>query len=128
MKLTGTQINALARSFYEKLEEKNKKEHSKKIEQEKLKHKDLYNNCMSILKKNDFLKELNTNITFGKVSTSLTIRRNSTFNSIFDNYAFRNAFEKNLPSIESIKQDIILATIDSKSVEDIMNSLNKKYK
>jgi hypothetical protein len=126
MKLDKRQINALATSFYKeiktKLNKTNKENYSKSLE----KFRANYNKGVKILNTNKFIKELE--ICIG-VNHYVDLKRNQSFENYTNAYSFRRMLEKDIDfNISDIEQDIVLATIDSGSIEDIMKVLKTKYK
>ena len=128
MKLTKNQIDALANKFYNdikiELDKKQEFEKEKKLKQ----YKDVYNKGVKILKDNNFINCIEVNCKIGKNTHPISLYAKSTFKEFTDNYIFKHLFKDNEASIDKIKEDIILATIDSKSVDDIMKVLTNKYK
>lgn len=128
MKLNKQQIEALANKFYDELiTEYNKVNEIFKNEQLK-KFKPNYEKGIKLLKDNSFLKSIDIKIDADK---SAELKKDYTFKDFTDSYWIRNSLkdiERNIPSIETITNDIILATIDSTSVDEIMKNLKQKYK
>jgi len=128
MKLNKQQIEALANKFYDELiTEYNKVNEIFKNEQLK-KFKPDYEKGIKLLKNNLFLKSIDIEIPDDK---SAELKKDYTFKDFTDSYWVRNSLkdiERNIPSIETITNDIILATIDSTSVDEIMKNLKQKYK
>jgi hypothetical protein len=130
MKLNNAQIKALADKFYNEIKVKQ----DKKDEDAKLaklnSFKPLYDRAIKILNENSDLI-YNINVKVNNNGNIVSLRKSETFKQWIDNYQFRNLCSSSLSkklTIENIKQDIILATIDSQSVEDIMKTLKTKYK
>ena len=80
---------------------------------------------------------MKTNIWLTSISINITndysaeLRNNDSFEDYTDSYYFRNVIKdikRNIPTKETIINDIILATIDSTSVDEIMKTLKQKYK
>ena len=80
---------------------------------------------------------MKTNIWLTSISIDITndysaeLRNNDSFEDYTDSYYFRNVIKdikRNIPTKETIINDIILATIDSTSVDEIMKTLKQKYK
>jgi hypothetical protein len=133
-KLNLTQINALSKKIYDDL---NKARNSKIVTADDLEnHLDrlpnaLFNagyeilNCIEALKEaqenyKEICRQLSVDFYTSNYATSILNVKNS----------YRNYLNRNLgfvPSVETIKQDIILATIDSDNMEDIINSVKSKY-
>jgi len=128
MKLNKQQIEALANKFYDELiTEYNKVNEIFKNEQLK-KFKPDYEKGIKLLKNNLFLKSIYIEISN---DYSAELKKDYTFKDFTDSYWVRNSLkdiERNIPSIETITNDIILATIDSTSVDEIMKNLKQKYK
>lgn len=128
MKLNKQQIEALASKFYNELiTEYNKINEVFRNEQLK-KFKPNYEKGIKLLKNNLFLKSIYIEI---PNDDSAELKKDYTFKDFTDSYWIRNSLkdiERNIPSIETITNDIILATIDSTSVDEIMKNLKQKYK
>jgi len=128
MKLNKQQIEALASKFYNELiTEYNKINEVFRNEQLK-KFKPDYEKGIKLLKNNLFLKSIYIEISN---DYSAELKKDYTFKDFTDSYWIRNSLkdiERNIPSIETITNDIILATIDSTSVDEIMKNLKQKYK
>lgn len=125
MKLDKRQINALATNFYKefkvKLDKTNKENKLKSLEKFRVD----YNKGIKLLKDNKFLHSININI---DQNNSVSLDKNKSFERYTNNYTFNDLLDENIKiSISDIESDIILATIDSKSVEDIMKVLKSKY-
>ena len=128
MKLNKQQIEALASKFYNELiTQYNKLNEVFRNEQLK-KFKPDYEKGIKLLKNNSFLQSIHIKIN----DTGLVeLKINNTFKDFTNHYWFRNSIkniERNIPSKETITNDIILATIDSTSVDEIMKNLKQKYK
>ncbi len=126
MNLNKTQIDALANKFYNEI--KNKL--SEKIEADKIKqlakYKANYEKGIKLLKENLWLDKIEINL---NKSYAATLRRTDTFEDYCEDWSFEKVIkisEKQI-SKNDIKNDIILATIDSTSVDDIMKILKTKY-
>ena len=133
-KLNLTQINALSKKIHDDLI---KARNSKIVTATDLdNHSDrlpstLFNaghevlNCIEALKEaqenyQEICKQLSVDFYSSNYNTSILHVKNS----------YRHYLNRNLgfvPSVETIKQDIILATIDSDNMEDIINSVKSKY-
>lgn len=128
MKLNKQQINALANKFYnEFITEYNKVNEVFKNEQLK-KFKPDYEKGIKLLKNNTWLDSININISD---SHSVQLFRKDSFDNYTNKYNFKNVIKnivRNKPSISIITNDIILATIDSTCVDEIMEKLKQKYK
>lgn len=130
MKLNNAQINALADKFYNEIKAKqDKKDEAAKLA--KLdSFKPLYDRAIKIINENSDLI-YNMTVKVNSNGNTVSLRKNETFKQWVDSYQFTNLVKlstnKKL-AIENIKQDIILATIDSQSIEDIMKTLKAKYK
>ena len=130
MKLNNQQITALAGKFYSELVEKTEK--IKKEERTKLteQFRANYNKGIKLLEKNDFVDNINISISKSKTAT---LTRNKSFESYINDWSIKNHLNEQIgvgkePSVSNIKEDIILATIDTSSVEEIMKVLKEKYK
>jgi hypothetical protein len=127
MKLNNNQINALASDFYKKLDDKYTEANQKarKIELEKFRSD--YNKGIKFLKANTFINNLSI-----KISDNYTalLQINMSFEEYTKSHTFNYVIETKKVSIglESIKRDIILSTIDAKSLDDIIEKLEEKYK
>lgn len=128
MKLTKNQIDALANKFYNEikieLDKKHQIEKDKKLEQ----YREVYDKSIKILKDNNFINNISINLKIGKNTHNISLYPKYTFNDFTDNYTFNRLCKDNEISISQIKEDIILATIDSASLDDIMKKLSIKYK
>jgi len=128
MKLNKQQINALASKFYnEFITEYDKVNEVFKNEQLK-KFKPDYEKGIKLLKNNAWLNSININISETYVAQ---LDKNNTFEDFSNNYRFKYILKnitRKIPSIAEITSDIILATIDSTSVDEIMKNLKQKYK
>jgi hypothetical protein len=126
IKLNKQQINALANTFRnELLEVENKK---KEVEKENIykKYKPLFIKVKKILANNEEIDEIYVKLI---KNNSSSINRKSDENNWISGYAMNNILKnKNIVTIDKIQNDIILATIDSISVDEIINSLKTKYK
>lgn len=129
MKLNKKQIETLAKKFYnEAIEVYNKQKLEEKLKQLE-KYKPLYDKGIAVLNKNNFLASINISIP-GKDSFEALLKRDFTFEEFISNYNFNYLVKSKLKSfsLNDIINDIVLATIDSSSVEDMMNTLKNKYK
>lgn len=128
MKLNKQQINALASKFYNELITQHNKLNEVFKEEQLKKFKPDYEKGIKLLKNNLFLKSIYIEISN---DYSAELKKDYTFKDFTDSYWIRNSLkdiERNIPSIETITNDIILATIDSTSVDEIMKNLKQKYK
>lgn len=130
MKLNNTQINALAQSFRNELIE-NREEKINKLREEKLKSfKTDFDKAQDILKRYSFLTEVSYYLN-GK-NYEVTVKRTNTFKSFSESWTvnnfLRDIIKSKIPDLNTIKNEIILSTIDASSVEDIMKNLKKKFK
>jgi hypothetical protein len=127
MKLNNQQITALAEKFKAELIDNYNKLTIKEKEKIVLLYKPEFIAAKKILSKHSFINSITINLTKGY---SASITKISTFDNWIGNYVLSNLCKtkNNFPLIEDIKNDIILATIDSASVEDIMKTLKQKYK
>lgn len=128
MKLNKQQINALASKFYNELiTEYNRVNEIFKKEQLK-KFKPDYEKGVKLLKDNPFLNSININVS----NYAIQLSRKTSFENYINNYSFRTylikGIERDIPTKRDIENDIILATIDSTSVDEIMKILKQKYK
>ena len=128
MKLNNQQINALASKFFNELQllnfEKNKKAREVEIEN----YRKIYDKAFSLFKENKFLESICIIIT-NKVSIAMS--RNTSFQKFTENYKFSALLKSKTTlktTVDDIKNDIILATIDTSSIDEIMEVLTKKYK
>jgi len=128
MKLNKQQIEALASKFYNELKEDYNRVNNVFRNEQLKKFKPDYEKGIKLLKNNLFLKSIDIEIPDDK---SAELKKDYTFKDFTDSYWVRNSLkdiERNIPSIETITNDIILATIDSTSVDEIMKNLKQKYK
>lgn len=128
MKLNKQQINALASKFYNELKEDYNKVNNVFKEEQLKKFKPDYEKGVRLMKNNSFLESIEINISD---KYSVKLERNDNFDDYISKYNFKNVIkniERKIPSIETIINDIILATIDSTSADEIMKNLKQKYK
>ena len=128
MKLNKQQLNALAKEYYNELKENYNKINKVFKEEQLKKFKPDYEKGIRLIKNNSFLESIEINIS-DKYCVKLD--RNDNFNDYISKYNFRNVIkniERNIPSEETIINDIILSTINSTSVDEIMKNLKNKYK
>lgn len=128
MKLNKQQINALASKFYNELKEDYNKVNNVFKEEQLKKFKPDYEKGVRLMKNNSFLESIEINISD---KYSVKLERNDNFDDYISKYNFKNVIkniERKIPSIETIINDIILATIDSTSTDEIMKNLKQKYK
>lgn len=126
MKLDKRQISALADSFYKEIKPKIHKENEANRIKQLQKFKPDYEKGLKILQGNKFIKTISIDI--GK-NYQVELTRTKTFESYTGSYPFRYLID-DVKSIDKsdIERDIVLATIDSSSVDDIMKFLKNKYK
>jgi hypothetical protein len=126
MKLNNTQINALASKFHDEIEEiineKNKIDKEKQLEQ----YRPNYQKAINLLKENKWLDSVKIKLT--KHST-IDVKLKDSFEDFTDSWAFRTMLKTKykVPELQDIKNDIIIATIDTSSVEEIIEQLKEKY-
>lgn len=126
MNLNKTQIQTLAAKFYNELKVKLDKENEVNFKLQIETFRSDYNKGIKILEKNSFIKEFDIVISKSHVAV---LKRDMTFEQYSSNYSFRYVIKDKKEITQSeIQSDIILATIDSQSVEDIMKVLTNKYK
>ncbi len=129
-KLTNQQITALANKFYNEAKEKQELKNEAKKKELQKEYKPLYDKGIQILKDNSTLIR-QIDIILNK-DNSIYLNLKQTFDQWVNNYTIntliKNKLKEKTLNVDTIKEDIVLATIDSNSVEDIMNILNKKYK
>lgn len=130
MKLNNQQVEALASKFQQELKSKEDKEIQKTKETKLKSLKADFDKAQDILKRYSFLTEINYCLN-GK-GWEVAIKRKDTFNTFSDSWTVGNflkdSINSKIPSITEIKNEIILATIDATSIEEIMNNLKKKFK
>jgi len=83
---------------------------------------------IKLLKNNSFLNSIKVYI---NDKNFVYLDKNYSFEEFLDDYSFSNIIKnikKEVPSKKDIVNDIILATIDSTSVDEIMKNLKLKYK
>lgn len=129
-KLTNQQITALANKFYNEAKAKQELKNEAKKKELQKEYKPLYDKGIQLLKDNSTLI-IEIGIVLDKFN-SVSLNLNQTFDKWVDGYTIKSKIKDKLKektlNVDTIKEDIVLATIDSNSVEDIMNILNKKYK
>jgi len=126
MNLNKTQIQALATKFYNEISAKIDKENAINFKSKLETFRADYNKGIKILDKNPFIKNIDINIDSTHIAE---LKRNMTFEHYSTNYNFKYVIkDKKEIKKSDIESDIILATIDSQSVEDIMKVLTNKYK
>lgn len=129
MKLTNQQINALANSFYNEIIETQKLKNEAKKKQLLEEYRPYYKSGVVILKNNPILKSIEIKI---NKNITLKLEPEETFESFVTNWNLDNIIARKLKektlNVDSIKQDIILATINTQSIEDITKILKVKYK
>lgn len=129
-KLTNQQITALANKFYNEAKAKQELKNEAKKKELQKEYKPLYDKGIKLLKDNSTL--------IGEVSiildkfNSTSLNLNQTFDKWINNYTInrliKNKLKEKTLNVDTIKEDIVLATIDSQSIEDILNILKTKYK
>lgn len=127
MKLNNQQINALASKFFCELKEKYNEINEISRAEQVEKFRSNYNKGIDILNNNKFLASVEITISD---DYSITLNRNESFEEYLDCYRIRDLVKrKQVPvTIDTLKNDIILATIDTSSIDEIMEVLVKKYK
>jgi hypothetical protein len=127
MNLNKTQIEALADSFRTTLLVNRKAVIDKEKEKIILKYKSLFEKSIELLKNNKFITQVRVNLDKGYTTE---INLEDTLANFISDYTLNNLVKTDIeiPTLSSLKNDIILATIDSTSVEEIMNTLKLKYK
>lgn len=126
MKLDKKQINALAQSFYKEIQDKIEKANKDSREKQLEKFRPYYDKGIQILKNNKFIESIFINIGNGY---SVELKSTNSFDEFTDDYSFDYVIKKrNNAIVSDIENDIILATIDAKSVDDITKILKNKYK
>jgi hypothetical protein len=133
-KLNLTQINALSKKIYDDL---NKARNSKIVTADDLENhldrlpENLLHAGENLLICIKSLKELQEEYVQVCRENSVDFYTSNYATSILNvKNSYRNYLNRNLgfvPSVDTIKQDIILATIDSDNMEDIINSVKSKY-
>lgn len=126
MKLDKRQITALASKFqYEintNIDKYNKENKSKQLE----KFRSDYDKGVKLLENNKYLSEID--IIIGK-GYSVSLNRGKSFEKYTSSYSFNNVInKKDEVRLSDIEQDIVLSTINSQSIEDIIKVLESKYK
>ena len=126
MNLNKTQIEALTDKFYSEIKDKYNEINSKKRIAQLEKYRPNYEKGIKLLKENSWLTSIDITV---KKDESVNLELNYSFEDYTNDYLFTRLLEDNKEiSKNGIKNDIILATIDSTSIDDIMNTLKKKYK
>lgn len=129
-KLTNQQITALANKFYNEAKAKQELKNETKKKELQKEYKPLYDKGIQLLKDNSSLL-YKIHIYVNKTDC-VGLQINDKFDNWVDNWTInaliKNKLKEKTLSVDTIKEDIVLATIDSNSIEDIMNILNKKYK
>lgn len=127
MKLNTIQINALAKKFYDEKQKEYDKANDEYKKKQLEKYRENYNKGMKILKDNPFINYITINVSRTDYAT---LQRNWSFEQYTNNYNIIHNFTKKNQSLSliDIKNDIVIATIDAKSTEEIMNNLKLKYK
>jgi len=128
MKLNNQQINALASKFFNELQLLNFEQNKKRREIEIESYRKIYDKAFSLFKENKFLESITITITS---EVSVGISRNTSFQKFTENYKFSALLKSKVTlktTVDDIKNDIILATIETSSIDEIMEVLTKKYK
>lgn len=129
MKLTNQQIDALAQKFCNDYLQENLKVSKKQEKKIKQSFKPFYDKGVKILEANSNI--LNS-ITLKMFTITSELKLSMTFESFTKNWSIKSYIESKLKTKKldksEIRQDIILATIDNSSIEEIMKTLTKKYK
>lgn len=129
MKLTNQQIDALAQKFCNDYLQENLKVSKKQEQKIKQSFKPFYDKGVKILEANSNI--LNS-ITLKMFTITSELKLSMTFESFTKNWSIKSYIESKLKTKKldksEIRQDIILATIDNSSIEEIMKTLTKKYK
>ena len=127
IKLNKQQINALANKFYNEKKNDIDKLNKEALNKSIVEYKPLFEKAQKVLKQNDFLRSVEVKLNNG-YDTAIT--SSTTFKTFSEKWDVINSFKpKTIKlSLNNIENDIILATIDSISVDEIINSLKTKYK
>lgn len=129
MKLTNQQIDALAQKFCNDYLQENLKVSKKQEKKIKQSFKPFYDKGVKILEANSNI--LNS-ITLKMFTITSELKLSMTFESFTKNWNIKSYIESKVKTKKldksEIRQDIILATIDNSSIEEIMKTLTKKYK
>lgn len=128
MKLNNQQITALADKFRQELIKNKEVFEKEEIEKYYLSKKLLFNASIKILEKNPFLNKVEVKLEKGY---SNSINKDSKYNNWISTYNMANnllGLKISVPTIEELKTNIVLATIESDSVEEIMGILKTKFK
>jgi hypothetical protein len=130
IKLTNQQTSALANKFYNEAKAKQELKNEAKKKELQKEYKPLYDKGIQLLKDNSTLIR-QIDIILNK-DTSVYLNLKQTFDQWIDNYTINRLIKDKLKektlNVDTIKEDIILSTIDSNSVDEIINILTKKYK
>jgi hypothetical protein len=128
MKLNNAQITALADKFRKELLENKTIVEKQEVEKYYKNKKPLFISCLKLLQKNTFLTKVTVSL---EKNYEASVTKESKYNNWINSYNMINNLinlKIVIPTIEEVKTDIILATIDAQSVEDIMKTLKSKYK
>lgn len=129
MKLTNQQIDALAQKFCNDYLQENLKVSKKQEQKIKQSFKPFYDKGVKILEANS---DILNSITLKMFTITSELKLSMTFESFTKNWSIKSYIESKLKTKKldksEIRQDIILATIDNSSIEEIMKTLTKKYK
>jgi CTP:phosphocholine cytidylyltransferase-like protein len=128
MKLNNAQITALARKFKVELLENKKIIEKQEIEKYYKSKKPIFDSCIKLLQKNSFLTKVSVNLEKGYEGS---INKDSKHDNWISTYSITNNIldlKIKIPELDELKTEIVLATIDSQSIEDILNILKTKYK
>lgn len=150
MKLTQYQVAALAEEFLKNTLKPEIDKHNELINKSLLKIKEewfiasgnmaIFKKAQKILKENTAFDNITVHFTIinGEESSS-NVYLSSTLEHIIDNYQFGKVFNKDrkynalknskktLPDVMTIRNQIVLATIGTSSVEEIMSKLKEKF-
>lgn len=129
MKLTNQQIDALAQKFCNDYLQENLKVSKKQEQKIKQSFKPFYDKGVKILEANS---DILNSITLKMFTITSELKLSMTFESFTKNWNIKSYIESKVKTKKldksEIRQDIILATIDNSSIEEIMKTLTKKYK
>ena len=129
MKLTNQQIDALAQKFCNDYLQENLKVSKKQEKKIKQSFKPFYDKGVKILEANS---DILNSITLKMFTITSELKLSMTFESFTKNWNIKSYIESKVKTKKldksEIRQDIILATIDNSSIEEIMKTLTKKYK
>jgi argonaute-like protein implicated in RNA metabolism and viral defense len=127
MKLNNTQINALASKFHEEIKDEIEKKNRLKKEKQLEHYRPIYVKAINVLRDNNWIESLQIKI---NKTSKVTLEPGDSFEDFTNCWAFRSLLGKEfeIPGLQDIKNDIIIATIDTSSVDEIMEKLKEKYK